>query len=772
MPELSGLCESYVPKSTASSVGPKTPGSSSDHPPSEYELKSPTSSHRPSVSSVRRHSTPASVHRSMSDSSVRSVKSTVSSSRVRDSSKDKRSSTPAGVLGSMDKNEEMVLIAVRVRPELVGKSSEAQDHGSVFLRSKEIRSQGIISLRSDKKMLNYGFDRVYEQGISNETLFNTFTYPCVEKLLNGVDVALFAYGGTGSGKSYTMGFERGGTVGQAQLVCRYLFDRLKAAQSTLHVYLNFVEIYGNSPSPGSDNANITDLLGPTIRTVKGHEPMTIISQLTHLRFTNAEDCISALHSANARRQIGEQGFNEKSSRSHAIVMLAVATPDWMPKEGFPNTRPLSRIYLVDLAGSEPAHLWRNSTSKTGMTRYNEAIVINQGLGSLKACMQVLTRRSGAVASKNTAMLSKYLGDVLDPEKAVFLRIIACVTPIASEPHTIQLSRGTLDYAKAIKQIKLEPAVEMDLILLQKREDDDRRRALKREKSPKPARARSKDESTVASAPQPSHKSPKSSKVASPKSANYAPGESNEPDSQGRRLRPEFSFANGAKYVGQWKGSLRDGRGTMRWSDGAFYEGDFCQDYAHGQGTFHHANGDIFTGQLVEDQAQGYGEYYHTMGAVYQGNWLNDRKHGEGREQWNDNARYVGQFIKGFKGGQGKFVWSHGGVYEGSFHKNNMHGLGTYTWPDGRVYTGHWEKNKMHGEGTFKWPEKKKVYVGQFVNDQKHGYGRFSSADGKAYEGEWGNGRQHGKGFTEVENCPRKWGLWEKGKPVTRLKNPE
>ena len=132
------------------------------------------------------------------------------------------------------------------------------------------------------------------------------------------------------------------------------------------------------------------------------------------------------------------------------------------------------MYLVDLAGSEPAHLWRNSTSNTGMTRYKEAIVINEGLGSLKTCMQVLNRRSGAVASKNTAMLSKYLGDLLDPEKAVFLRIIACVTPIASEPHTIQLSRGTLDYAEGIKQIKLEPAVEMDLMYSEKMEDDDRR----------------------------------------------------------------------------------------------------------------------------------------------------------------------------------------------------------------------------------------------------------------------------------------------------------
>ena len=46
-------------------------------------------------------------------------------------------------------------------------------------------------------------------------------------------------------------------------------------------------------------------------------------------------------------------------------------------------------------------------------------------------------------------------------------------------------------------------------------------------------------------------------------------------------RPEFEFKNGAKYLGQWKGQDRHGRGIQVWQDGARYEGDWRFNKAHG-----------------------------------------------------------------------------------------------------------------------------------------------------------------------------------------------
>ena len=38
------------------------------------------------------------------------------------------------------------------------------------------------------------------------------------------------------------------------------------------------------------------------------------------------------------------------------------------------------------------------------------------------------------------------------------------------------------------------------------------------------------------------------------------------------MRPEYTFENGAKYTGQWKGMQREGFGIQIWPDGAKYEG--------------------------------------------------------------------------------------------------------------------------------------------------------------------------------------------------------
>ena len=81
-------------------------------------------------------------------------------------------------------------------------------------------------------------------------------------------------------------------------------------------------------------------------------------------------------------------------------------------------------------------------------------------------------------------------------------------------------------------------------------------------------------------------------------------------------RPEFEFKNGAKYIGQWKGQDRHGRGIQVWQDGARDIGDWRFNKAHGRGTFWHVHGDKYEGQWVDDKAHGYGTYSHANGARY------------------------------------------------------------------------------------------------------------------------------------------------------------
>ncbi|OLP91368.1 Phosphatidylinositol 4-phosphate 5-kinase 2 [Symbiodinium microadriaticum] len=110
--------------------------------------------------------------------------------------------------------------------------------------------------------------------------------------------------------------------------------------------------------------------------------------------------------------------------------------------------------------------------------------------------------------------------------------------------------------------------------------------------------------------------------------------------EGRSTREE-TLSNGAVYVGQWKGSSRDGSRakTKTWPDGACYEGTFVDNKAAGYGKFVHADGDIYEGEWQDDKAHGHGRYQHIDGSTYEGEWVADKQY-----QHIDGSTYEGEWV--------------------------------------------------------------------------------------------------------------------------------
>ena len=64
----------------------------------------------------------------------------------------------------------------------------------------------------------------------------------------------------------------------------------------------------------------------------------------------------------------------------------------------------------------------------------------------------------------------------------------------------------------------------------------------------------------------------------------------------------YTFAGGAKYVGEWKNGNQDGNGTTTYPDGNKYVGEWKNDKRNGQGTFTFASGNIdHSGEWVNDE---------------------------------------------------------------------------------------------------------------------------------------------------------------------------
>ena len=57
----------------------------------------------------------------------------------------------------------------------------------------------------------------------------------------------------------------------------------------------------------------------------------------------------------------------------------------------------------------------------------------------------------------------------------------------------------------------------------------------------------------------------------------------------------YTFANGEKYVGEYKDDKRNGQGTNTWPNGKKYVGEWLDDKANGQGVLTLANGTVQEG---------------------------------------------------------------------------------------------------------------------------------------------------------------------------------
>ena len=70
--------------------------------------------------------------------------------------------------------------------------------------------------------------------------------------------------------------------------------------------------------------------------------------------------------------------------------------------------------------------------------------------------------------------------------------------------------------------------------------------------------------------------------------------------QGKRERHPDVYADGDKYVGEFKDGNKNGQGTYIYANGNTYVGEFKDDERNGQGVFYAANGSIKQSGIWKD----------------------------------------------------------------------------------------------------------------------------------------------------------------------------
>jgi hypothetical protein len=138
----------------------------------------------------------------------------------------------------------------------------------------------------------------------------------------------------------------------------------------------------------------------------------------------------------------------------------------------------------------------------------------------------------------------------------------------------------------------------------------------------------------------------------------------------------YTFANGDKYVGEFKDDKRNGQGTYTYTNGNKYVGEYRDDKRSGQGT----------------------ETFAKSGSKYVGEYKDSKWHGQGTYTFTNGNKYVGEFRDGNFHGQGTFTFASGSKYVGEFRDDKRNGQGTYTFANGKIQKGMFENGKFVGKG--------------------------------------------------------------------------
>jgi len=170
-------------------------------------------------------------------------------------------------------------------------------------------------------------------------------------VLNGFNATVFAYGPTGTGKTYTM-IGNQDTFGLkynlpylSVLAIRDIFYYIdKDPDMKYDVIITYVEIY---------NEMIRDLLVPAsgyLELRDDPEKGVVMAGVTEFKAESTEQVMNLLLIGNRRRTTEATNANLTSSRSHAVFQINISKTS--KTKNIKMESILGKLSLIDLAGSE------------------------------------------------------------------------------------------------------------------------------------------------------------------------------------------------------------------------------------------------------------------------------------------------------------------------------------------------------------------------------------------------------------------------------------
>ncbi|XP_055005991.1 kinesin-like protein KIF22 [Boleophthalmus pectinirostris] len=295
------------------------------------------------------------------------------------------------------KKTSRVRVAVRLRPYMA--KPDEKDEGPC-VRGIDSQNLEIINWRNATETVKYHFDVFHGEKTTQQEVFLSSVKPILAHILNGQNASVFAYGPTGAGKTHTMlgSTEQPGVIPRAvREVCKLVQSKNEEDGWDYSIGMSYLEIY---------NEKVLDLLSPNSQDLPIREDKDkniLIPGLTHTTILSFADFDKHFVPATLNRTTASTKLNQRSSRSHAILLIKVVRT----LHAQPQRQQTGKLYLVDLAGSED----NRRTGNQGI-RLKESGAINLSLFTLSKVVDSLNSGTSGRVPYRDSKLTRLLQDSL------------------------------------------------------------------------------------------------------------------------------------------------------------------------------------------------------------------------------------------------------------------------------------------------------------------------------------------------------------------------